>query len=550
MNMTLYTSDYLGYYLTLVSWLVSNGIWNVIVESGIIAIPFIAIILQEWLKARSEGADEGNKGALSSVRIEQRVFVAILVIVLAGIPVFQVNVNTIKFSAQRSHQCQVMLPDAPTITPPNPEDTGWEKVFQHTVFDETTLNGVSARVPIWWAFMHAVSTAVTNASVAAIPCGTDLRQIRTKVDSLRIANPALAKETGDFMRDCYLPARAKLLAEHPTLDEDQLEDTAWMGSRYFMGESGFGAPGYYDTLHAKTPLVSWPYNATRDAGLAPTDAGGGYPLCRDWWADSGIGLRARLAVGVDANLFQQVYAWLDNVPEDQLQDAVIRSLVSRGAVNVDEGRVYNSLQGAIADEDGLKTLPNFIGAAAGNVGMTLGAVFALPVADVIRQALPMVLSFIKMAMVICIPLVLLFGTFDLKTLVTLSVVQFALFFVDFWFQLARWVDSTILDALYGIGFGINRPHASTNVFVDWGAGIDNTFGDLLLNLVMATMFTVLPMFWMTALTWVGIKAGFVAQGISQGKDTAADAASKGTSEAVGMGKAFGSALMDAKNAKS
>ena len=50
--------------------------------------------------------------------------------------------------------------------------------------------------------------------------------------------------------------------------------------------------------------------------------------------------------------------------------------------------------------------------------------------DVVRRALPMVLTMLKMALVICIPLVLLIGTYDLKTVVTVSCVQFALFFVD------------------------------------------------------------------------------------------------------------------------
>ena len=58
--MTLFTTDYLEYYLTLVSWIVNNGIWAVLVSSGVFALPFVAIIVQEWLKARAEGADEGN----------------------------------------------------------------------------------------------------------------------------------------------------------------------------------------------------------------------------------------------------------------------------------------------------------------------------------------------------------------------------------------------------------------------------------------------------------------------------------------------------------
>ena len=63
--MTLYTTDYLEYYLTLVGWIVNNGVWNILVASGMFALPFVAIVIHEWLRARAEGADEGNKGVLS-----------------------------------------------------------------------------------------------------------------------------------------------------------------------------------------------------------------------------------------------------------------------------------------------------------------------------------------------------------------------------------------------------------------------------------------------------------------------------------------------------
>ena len=54
--MTLFTTDYLEYYLTLLSWVIHNGIWAVLVSSGVFAIPFVAIIIQEWLRARAEGS--------------------------------------------------------------------------------------------------------------------------------------------------------------------------------------------------------------------------------------------------------------------------------------------------------------------------------------------------------------------------------------------------------------------------------------------------------------------------------------------------------------
>ena len=45
-------------------------------------------------------------------------------------------------------------------------------------------------------------------------------------------------------------------------------------------------------------------------------------------------------------------------------------------------------------------------------------------------------------------------------MVTVSCVQFALFFVDFWFQLALDRYSMILGRSLRLGFGADRPHAS------------------------------------------------------------------------------------------
>lgn len=148
------------------------------------------------------------------------------------------------------------------------------------------------------------------------------------------------------------------------------------------------------------------------------------------------------------------------------------------------------------------TLPNIVTRAASDVGMTVGALGFFPAMDVMRQALPMVLALLKMALVICIPLALLVGTYDLKTLVTVSVVQFALL-RGLLVPVGQWIDSTILDALYGWGFGWNRPHSNFDPLI----GLNNAFGDMLLNYVLATMFLVLPAFWVTALAWTGIRAG-------------------------------------------
>lgn len=497
--MTLYTTDYLEYYLTLIGWVIHNGIWNILVASGVFALPFLAIIIQEWLKARNEGADEGNKGALSAIRIENRVWVAIVVILFAGIPFIDVDVSKIQYDVSRSKQCQ--------ITVPLPEDTHWDQVF-------TTINNQSAKVPVWWFFMHSLSRSVTGAAVASIPCGTDLRQMRMDIDNSRIDDPVLAQEVADFSHNCYGPARARLFMNRPDLDTKTMHDVTWIGSKYFLNN-----PGYYDSFRSSTPRTSWPYDPTRDAGLAQSVSGGGYPTCNQWWSDTPHGLRSRLIEQVDPSLLSRFGGWLHILSQEEVNDGIIRAIASPRQQNMNKGYVYMDYGGQIGG-----SLPNGATRAASDLGLMLGSLGYFPAMDVMRQALPMVLSFLKMAITICIPLILVIGAYELKSAVTVSCVMFALYFVDFWFQLARWIDSTILDALYSW----DSPHSNYNPFL----GLDNTFGDMLLNFVMAMMFLVFPLFWITALSWVGVRAGNLLQGLSNGTAGASAAGRSAVDKAV------------------
>lgn len=494
--MPLYTSDYLEYYLTLVGWLINNGLWSVLVASGMVALPFIAIVLQEWLRARAEGADEGNKGVLSSMRIENRVWVAVAVIMFAGIPFIPVTLNTIQFDRTRSEQCQV------TLALPN--ETQWNPVF-------TTLNNQSARVPIWWFFMHAVSKALTGAAVASIPCGTDLRQMRMDINATRIDDPVLSQEVADFTRDCYGLARARLFMNRPTLTDEQTTDVTWIGSNVFLDTAGF-----YDTYRSRTPRSAWLYDPTRDAGLAEVPDGGGYPTCRQWWSDADRGLRARLLEQVSPDLLQRFERWAGFLTQAEVDDAVIRAVASPQQQVVNEGQVYTDYGGQID-----MTLPNIATRVASDLGIMVGTLAFVPAMDAVRQALPMVLSLLKMAIVICAPLVLLIGTYELKTVVTVSCVEFAVFFVDFWFQLARWIDSTMLNALYGW----TSPHSNLNPLL----GLNNTFGDMILNwFVLPMMFVVFPSFWVAALAWVGVRAGNALQGLADGTRAVGQAGAQGS----------------------
>jgi hypothetical protein len=484
--MTVYTNDYLEYYLTLVGWIINNGIWGMIADTGLFALPFFIIIAREWLKVRGEGADEGNKGVLSLARIETHIYVGYVVVALCGVPAVNVSFDTLQLDQTRAQQCQYQLP-APT-------DTGWNTSF-------TSLAGKSAQMPVWWAFMHSMSKAFTSGAIAAIPCGTDLRQMRMDVDNSKINNPLLSQEVADFTHDCYGPSRARLFMRQPDLgsaaeDSKKLQDLSWIGSKFFLNTSG-----YYDTDYSKTPRASWPYSESRDAGLPQVSGGGGYPTCKQWWSDGGIGLRDRIKDQVDPDLLTKFLGWAKWLSQEEVTDSMIRQLVSPS--NQVQGDVYSDYGGQVGG-----TIWNGAARVGGTFGVALGSLAYFPAMDMMRQALPMVMSFLKMAIVICIPIVLIFGAYQLKVAMTVTVVFFALMFVDFWFQLARWVDSTIMDAFYGSG----SPHLSFNPVM----GLNTATQDAILNFVMGAMFLILPAFWVGALAWAGVSVGNVISGLEKG----------------------------------
>ncbi|HBC0040237.1 TPA: conjugal transfer protein TraG N-terminal domain-containing protein, partial [Salmonella enterica] len=149
------------------------------------------------------------------------------------------------------------------------------------------------------------------------------------------------------------------------------------------------------------------------------------------------------------------------------------------------------------------TTMNAVARIAGTAGSAVASLGAFPALDAMRQALPMVQAILLMAIYIMLPLILAFAAYELSTLITLTFVVFALNFLTFWWELARWLDSWMLTALYS-----SDTHTSFNMM-----GFQNTSDDLIMNLVMGTMFMVLPAVWLGALSWAGVSIG---DGISKG----------------------------------
>ncbi|HGC4245161.1 TPA: conjugal transfer protein TraG N-terminal domain-containing protein, partial [Escherichia coli] len=116
------TNNYLEHFLTLLGWLVNNGLWDLLTGTGLFALPLAFRVIGIWLKVREEGADEGNKGMLSLPRIEHALYGAFFVMVACCVPLVQVTLDTLKFDRSRAQTCGVWTPKAPG-------DTGYSGVI-------------------------------------------------------------------------------------------------------------------------------------------------------------------------------------------------------------------------------------------------------------------------------------------------------------------------------------------------------------------------------------------------------------------------------------
>ncbi len=506
--MALSTNSYLEFYLSLLGWIINNGLWNTLVDSGLFAVAFGAIILQEWLSARQQGADEGNKGLLSIPRIENRLWVAYVTILFGCAPMLPVNLSTLSFETGASQRCGVSVAQ--------PGETAWGATFN-------TIGDKSANVPIWWFLVHALSKGITAATTAAIPCAPDIRQMRMEIDTARIDNQMLLQEVADFTRDCYGYSRSRLFTRRPELTKAQSYEASWIGSSYLLD-----TPGYYDTDRSRSPRINWPYDEVRDIALARLPSGAGFPKCRQWWSDAEIGLRARLLAQLNPSLLSRLGDWLSGRSASEIEDAALRELVSprHQSMSMAPGRVYQDYGSSPRGGSMTQGLNNL----ATNTGLALGSFSNFPAMNAVRAALPMVQAFLIMATIISLPLVLLISSFQLKTLMTVTFALFTLHMLTFWWELARWVDSSMLDTLY------HQVATSDKILLSLPTSgvMDGTVTAQVIEYVMGAMFLVLPMVFLGTMSWAGYSIGNSTQALmTQGVENSRIQAGKGASQIVG-----------------
>ncbi len=482
----------LALYTTLFGWSFYNTIWDALVGSGIAFLPFLGLLIDNFVETRTEGDLTESQPKVAVTRMETQLVLMLLVIVLAAQPadITALSAGTVRWIPPPS-----ILNDLDGLAPVDANDD----LNQHTYGEEgfadfSSLDSVP--VPAWWYTVQAVSQGLNRAIIDEFPTAEGIRDIDQLARLLTIADPGVRAETSDFYTQCYVPARSRFDAERPDLGGVSPEDTQWIGSNYFIAN-------YYGQIRSATPVNDFAFDANRDtewtAAAAPEN---GKPFCDQWWLGAGgPSLRERLLEQVDISTvafgggFLPVLAAATDglLGGDEAANVAIRKLLSNSPPtfsNQDfrEGR-QDSTFGRIAKN------------ATADVGILTAAAFFDVTTDVLLFGAPMVQPLILLGVFALLPFAMVASSYSLRFLAIGAV---AIFTINFWtvlWYVAGWIDDQLIKALWP-DVGYLESFITSDSFL----GVSGLTKRAMLDMVTASLYFFLPAIFTALMVWAGIRA--------------------------------------------
>jgi hypothetical protein len=482
--------SYLELFTTLFGWTFYGILWDVLLGTGIVFLPFLGILIDNW-REPAQGGEFGSVTGLSLRRMELELFIALLVVVLAGQPAALTPLN----AATLNYTPPPTLIDS---TPPTATVAASQSTYGATGF---TGSQATVNIPVWWYAVLSMTSGFNHAVIEGLPSAADMRTYEQQARLATIADPRLRQEVSDFFSQCYIPARSKYQAERPAsaainalLTTYGPDDPDWMGSHVYRNTTG-----YYDTLRPITQISGWTYNAARDTEYDPaTPPTWGKPYCNEWWEDGSIGLREKLineADATSAGFSGLVVAVAPALASEQQNDAVARTVLTNSPPTWSNNDLVANNTGSTGL---LSTVENAAkgGLASGGVLVT-SALFSVTMTAIL-QALPMVQAVLLLGIYALLPMVVVMSRYSISMMV---IGAMAIFTVKFWsvlWYLALWVDQNLVQSMY----------PDVNIFLQIFANPgEHDTKRMLLNMITTSFYLGLPLLWSGMMAWAGVKVG-------------------------------------------
>lgn len=549
-------SSYFEFVTTLFGWILYDNFWSVLADSGVVYIPFVIILFTNIVSSKKAGDDEGSAALQSLKKSETDIILAIVVLFIAAVPFSNVTLGEMQF-VRPTLDCRVVDNIAAgteqAVVAGNATGTSYQPVL-------ATIGGQNGRIPIWWGFVHVLTKSVVAASVASIPCTGDMAAVHMTLENEKLDDPRVNREIQEFLNDCFMPSKSQFLRVDTTNQNAAVVDsTNYMGSDYFLNQ-----PGYYNKFYSAAVRPDWAFDPVRDGGFEGDQAIGGHPSCFQWWTDANVGLRQKILGAVDANIIDEYItrprnliqaATPANLAVADREDVFLRKFLAiknsqanisgwgnslsvsysvtgqeRIGQGISNGGFLGGLGAALSNYG--KAAQDALLTAVAGIGATISAPGHLAAGIAAREGSTIFLSLILMVFVCILPFLMVFSLYRLANLMTLSIIFFALHFTYVLFGIAFWVDNNLTTAIMSGGGG-------AGIFT----AVTNPTQSLIMVWSQRFLYMVFPMFWVTALTWVGVRANHMMAGAATlnsgseapmraGADAATAVATKGASKAL------------------
>ena len=289
-------TGYLALYTTLMGWQQYQNLWQLMVGTGLVFIPFIGIVMKCFLEP-FESQEPKSAAVIALRRLMISIIGALIIIEFCCVPTIPLDPKVLHYEPVCQTKAQMATPG----------HTG-------TTYDNQFPTPTGVKVPILWYLVMAISNGFTHAATEGLSCSTvDFQTLQEQLKVNHIDNPSLKKETVEFYSDCYIPAYSRYMSGDMSDGEKEeiqslqkqygKDDIAWLGSHAFLT-----VPGFYNSLYAREPIKGFLYDPERDQfeGQTQDHSRWGQPNCKDWWTSESQGLDGKLQKILPPGFFDSI----------------------------------------------------------------------------------------------------------------------------------------------------------------------------------------------------------------------------------------------------
>lgn len=484
--------SYLELFTTMYGWAFSAVIRDVLMSTGLYALPFLVIVVGTWMEAHQQAAASEGAGAgwmIRKMEIELGVAIVVLALCFTTTSVTSLSNASLTYS-----------PEASKVNPASERVTGTSSNSTYSsAFSDTPS---SVEVPVLWYAVMSMSSGVSEAVKAGIGSNKEgYRALEEQVRNASIADPQLRAELQRFGAECFVPARSKYLAAQPASSQASAAiakygagDPDWVGSHAFRDD-----PTLYPALFAESAVGGWPVDSVQDADVAGSDVKPqwGRPNCAQWWADGSIGIRQKLISSLDttSSLINKVALLTSGASDEVRSDSLARIAVTKARPGA------GSMLGTMPDNrTTAEQVSQFVPEAFGYAGVTIGGILASATKVLIIHLLRMMQPLILMALYMFMPFALLVGCYRLQTVIAGVMAIFTIKMWPMMWFIIDWLDDHLIAAMY--------PDAESLLehFLHSPFDVDGFSKRAALNAVVILLYIGLPTIWTGMMSWAGIRA--------------------------------------------